>query len=65
MFGDQLGDFFQIPTASADLAGREKLFGANDKKWGEQWFQLPNPTYGSREDAVGATVPDKLKHLRQ
>jgi 5'-nucleotidase (lipoprotein e(P4) family) len=65
MFGDQLGDFLQIPADSADLAGREKLDEANEAKWGERWFQLPNPTYGSWLDAVGSSVPDKLKHLRQ
>ena len=65
MFGDQLGDFLQIPPGSANLGGRDKLFAANEKMWGERWFQLPNPTYGSWEAAVGFTVPEKLKHLRQ
>jgi 5'-nucleotidase (lipoprotein e(P4) family) len=65
MFGDQLGDFLKIPPASANLGGRDKLFAANEKLWGERWFQLPNPTYGSWEAAVGFTVPEKLTHLRQ
>jgi 5'-nucleotidase (lipoprotein e(P4) family) len=64
MFGDQLGDFLPIPPASANLAGRDKLFVANGRMWGERWFQLPNPTYGSWEAAVGFTVPQKLTHLR-
>jgi 5'-nucleotidase (lipoprotein e(P4) family) len=64
-FGDQLGDFLQIPANSADLGGREKLFLAHQSMWGERWFQLPNPTYGSWEGAVGYSVQDKLKHLRQ
>jgi 5'-nucleotidase (lipoprotein e(P4) family) len=64
-FGDQLGDFLQIPATSANLDGREKLFLAHQSMWGERWFQLPNPMYGSWESAVGYTVPDKLKHLRQ
>jgi len=64
-FGDQLGDFVQIPAASANLGGREKLFLAHQSMWGERWFQLPNPMYGSWEGAVGYTVADKLKHLRQ
>jgi len=64
-FGDQLGDFLQIPAASANLEGREKLFLAHQSMWGEHWFQLPNPTYGSWEGAVGYSVPEKLKHLRQ
>jgi acid phosphatase len=65
LFGDQLGDFLQIPSNSADLEGREKLFEAHQNLWGERWFQLPNPTYGSWEGAVGYTVADKLKHLRK
>ncbi len=65
MFGDQLGDFLQIAADSADSAGRDKLYEANKAKWGEQWFELPNPTYGSWLDALGSTVPEKLKHLRQ
>jgi 5'-nucleotidase (lipoprotein e(P4) family) len=64
-FGDQLGDFLQIPATSADLGGREKLFLAHQSMWGERWFQLPNPMYGSWEGAVGYSVPEKLKHLRQ
>lgn len=65
LFGDQLGDFLSIPSDEASLAGREKLFVAHQSLWGERWFQLPNPMYGSWEAAVGYMVPDKLKHLRQ
>lgn len=65
LFGDQLGDFLTIPPESANLAGRERLFLAHQSLWGGRWFQLPNPMYGSWEGAVGYTVPDKLKHLRQ
>jgi 5'-nucleotidase (lipoprotein e(P4) family) len=64
-FGDQLGDFLQIPAGSADLGGREKLFLAHESMWGERWFQLPNPMYGSWEAAVGYGVQEKLKHLRR
>jgi 5'-nucleotidase (lipoprotein e(P4) family) len=65
LFGDQLGDFLQIPASMANLEGREQLFLAHQSLWGERWFQLPNPTYGSWERAVGSTVDEKLKHLRQ
>jgi acid phosphatase len=65
LFGDQLGDFLTIPPGEANLAGREKLFIAHQSLWGERWFQLPNPMYGSWEGAVGYTVAEKLKHLRQ
>jgi 5'-nucleotidase (lipoprotein e(P4) family) len=65
LFGDQLGDFLQIPSASANFDGREKLFLSHQGLWGKRWFQLPNPTYGSWEETVGYTVPEKLKHLRK
>lgn len=64
LIGDQLGDFLQIPKPLADLAGREKLYEAHQRLWGDRWFQLPNPTYGSWEGAVGYTVTAKLPHLR-
>jgi 5'-nucleotidase (lipoprotein e(P4) family) len=65
LFGDQLGDFLTIPKASANLAGREKLFDDHQAMWGDRWFQLPNPTYGSWEGAMGYTVEAKLPYLRQ
>lgn len=49
-FGDQLGDFAQIvantPQARADLAGQYRDW------FGERWFMLPNPSYGSWEPAL-------------
>ncbi len=65
LIGDQLGDFLQIPANMTDIDGREKLFLAHQSLWGERWIQLPNPTYGSWVRAVGSTVDEKLKHLRQ
>jgi 5'-nucleotidase (lipoprotein e(P4) family) len=65
LFGDQLGDFLQIPPESTNLDGRQKLYEAHEELWGERWFQLPNPTYGSWEGAVGYTVEKKLSHLRK
>jgi 5'-nucleotidase (lipoprotein e(P4) family) len=65
LFGDQLGDFLTIPADEANLEGRERLFLAHQSLWGERWFQLANPMYGSWQAAVGYTVPEKLKHLRQ
>jgi acid phosphatase len=64
LVGDQLGDFLKIPQNFATLEGREKLFEAHQNLWGERWFQLSNPMYGSWEGAVGYTVADKLRHLR-
>jgi acid phosphatase len=65
MFGDQLGDFLGIPKTSANLAGREKLFEDHQAMWGNRWFQLPNPTYGSWEGAMGYTVAEKLPYLQK
>ena len=49
-FGDQLGDFAQIiantPEARAELQARHRGW------FGERWWMLPNPTYGSWEPAV-------------
>jgi acid phosphatase len=61
MFGDQLGDFVAIP---ADLDGRNKVYEANAKWFGERWFQLPNAMYGSWLDALGKTAADREKYLR-
>jgi 5'-nucleotidase (lipoprotein e(P4) family) len=49
-FGDQLGDFAQIlantPEARAELQERHRGW------FGQRWWMLPNPTYGSWEPAV-------------
>ena len=49
-FGDQLGDFVQIlantPEARADLSAKYAGW------WGQRWWMLPNPTYGSWEPAL-------------
>jgi 5'-nucleotidase (lipoprotein e(P4) family) len=65
LFGDQLGDFVQIPPEVASLEGREKLYEAHQNLWGERWFQLPNPMYGSWEGAVGYGLKEKLSRLRK
>lgn len=49
-FGDQLGDFAQIlantPEARAELQARHRGW------FGQRWWMLPNPSYGSWEPAV-------------
>jgi len=48
-FGDQLGDFAQ---ASANTPEQHALLHAEYRGWfGERWWMLPNPTYGSWEPA--------------
>lgn len=50
MFGDQLGDF--VDGADADPAARTALALPYRDWFGERWFALPNPMYGSWENAV-------------
>ncbi len=49
-FGDQLGDFVQIDANTP--AGREALYAEHRAWFGERWWMLPNPTYGSWEPAL-------------
>ncbi|WP_342316440.1 5'-nucleotidase, lipoprotein e(P4) family [Lysobacter sp. FW306-1B-D06B] len=49
-FGDQLGDFVQITANTRE--GRAQLLDEYGDWFGERWFMLPNPTYGSWEPAV-------------
>ncbi|HET7842892.1 MAG TPA: HAD family acid phosphatase [Xanthomonadales bacterium] len=50
MLGDNLGDF--IDGAYADNATRTRLVAPQQGWWGERWFMLPNPDYGSWVDAA-------------
>lgn len=47
--GDDLNDFFSARISPAERAERARDFEA---WWGERWIILPNPTYGSWEDAL-------------
>ena len=49
-FGDQLGDFARIHDNSP--AGRQALLDRYEGWFGERWWMLPNPTYGSWEPAL-------------
>lgn len=49
-FGDQIGDFVSISTNTPQ--GRKDAVAAWRDWFGERWFMLPNPTYGSWEPAV-------------
>ena len=48
-FGDQLGDFAKIEANTP--AGRAALFESHRGWFGERWWMLPNPSYGSWEPA--------------
>jgi 5'-nucleotidase (lipoprotein e(P4) family) len=49
-FGDQLGDFTQIIANTQP--DRQALFERHLAWFGERWWMLPNPTYGSWEPAL-------------
>lgn len=50
MLGDNLGDF--VDGAYADNVARARIVAPLQGWWGERWFMLPNPDYGSWVDAV-------------
>ncbi len=49
-FGDQLGDFAEILANTPDA--RTALYTEYRDWFGERWWMLPNPTYGSWEPAL-------------
>lgn len=49
-FGDQLGDFARIAQNSAEA--RAAFAREYADWWGQRWWMLPNPTYGSWEPAL-------------
>ena len=49
-FGDQLGDFVQVLANAPKDRGR--LAGQYRDWFGDRWWMLPNPSYGSWEPAV-------------
>lgn len=50
MLGDNLGDF--LDGINTDVATRQALMAPYAGWWGERWFMLPNPSYGSWHNAV-------------
>ena len=60
MFGDNLGDF--IDGAEADNATRAQRIAPYRDWFGERWFALPNPVYGSWEKALVKYAADASLH---
>lgn len=50
LFGDNLNDF--VPTEGLNLKERDQLIERHRDRFGTQWFMLPNPVYGSWEEAL-------------
>lgn len=61
LIGDDLGDF--LPGVRTTIEKRVELTKPYEGNWGTKWFLLPNPGYGSWEDAVLA--PDPPADLQQ
>ena len=55
LIGDNFEDFVSVKDKS--LAGRETLADKYDDWWGTKWVMLPNPTYGSWEQAITLGAP--------
>lgn len=50
IFGDDLNDFISAKDISQQK--RKNLVEQHQDKWGRQWYILPNPVYGSWENAL-------------
>jgi len=58
VMGDNLGDFADGVYAPRDA--RERIVDTHASWWGERWIVLPNPMYGSWEDALEAAATDAV-----
>lgn len=65
LIGDDFNDFISVPQDQLNVAGRERLAEAHRTYWGERWFILSNPMYGSWERAAGADAKARFDTLRQ
>jgi acid phosphatase len=65
LIGDDFNDFLTLPKEQSTVKGRQNAVDAFSRYWGERWFALPNPTYGSWERAVGLDVKAKRSALRR
>lgn len=59
MLGDNLGDF--MDGVSSSIAARQQLSAPYASWWGERWFMLPNPSYGSWESAAAIACEEIRK----
>lgn len=68
--GDDLADFVAVPRGIADEE-RLQLAARHRERWGSSWFLLPNPMYGSWEQALvpggvslfNRPIEEKIEHL--
>lgn len=50
LFGDDLNDF--LPAKNISREKRDDLIKKHEEKWGRKWHIMPNPVYGSWEQAL-------------
>jgi acid phosphatase len=70
MVGDDLGDFVPLPEI-VDDEERVELGDRHKDRWGSAWFMIPNPMYGSWEQALmqggvslfNRPMEEKFEHL--
>lgn len=64
LVGDDLNDF--LSAKNLTIQQRNRLFLAHQENWGQRWFVLPNPNYGSWEQAtIGNDYRAPLKKKRE
>lgn len=65
LIGDDMGDFLSGVRVSPDK--RHEMAAPHREKWGRQWILLPNPGYGSFEEALYDTPKpsDPAERMRQ
>ena len=65
LIGDDLGDF--LPGVRVAPAKRRELAAPYRERWGRQWIVLPNPGYGSWEEALydAPKATDPEERMRQ
>ena len=65
LLGDDLGDF--LPGVRTSIEQRVTLVAPYLENWGRKWFLLPNPGYGSWEEALYAPkrAADPTDRVRQ
>ncbi len=60
LFGDDLGDF--IPgVRKLSWQKRAELVEKYRRRWGERWYMLPNPSYGSWQRVLGKPSKKQLR----
>lgn len=64
LIGDDLGGFVTLPPEQATRVGRQCFAVTYSRLWGERWFVLANPMYGSWERMVGYNLNKKWEALR-